>query len=138
VSEQIHLSQKRMNAAIANREFSRLFDVLTRHFPTMHGRDISWAIEDYMGLANPTLEFRNEIAVIPGRHTWIRNLGDAARAALVDDAVSLRRLTVFGNKIKIEASVLLGDRDEEVEIYGKPDCWDFGRRRSGFAGGRGL
>ena len=50
----------------------------------------------------------------------------------------MRRLTVFGNKMKIEASVLLGDRDEEVEIYGKPDYWDFGRRRSGFAGGRGL
>jgi hypothetical protein len=51
---------------------------------------------------------------------------------------TLRRLPLFGNKMKIEASVLLGDRDEEVEIYGKPDCWDFGRRRSGFAGSRGL
>ena len=31
--------------------------------------------------------------------------------------------------MKIEASVLLGDRDEEVEVYGEPDCWDFGRGR---------
>lgn len=25
--------------------------------------------------------------------------------------------------MKIEASVLLGDRDEEVEVHGEPDCW---------------
>ena len=41
----------------------------------------------------------------------------------------LRRLTEIGNKIKIEASVLLGDEDEEVEVHGKPNCGDHGRRR---------
>jgi hypothetical protein len=30
----------------------------------------------------------------------------------------VRRLPFFGNKMKIEASVLLGDRDEEVEVHG--------------------
>ena len=31
-----------------------------------------------------------------------------------------RRLTETGDKMKIEASVLLGDEDEEVEVHGKP------------------
>ena len=38
----------------------------------------------------------------------------------------LRRLPNSGEKIKIEASVLLGDEDEAVEVRGKSDCWDFG------------
>jgi len=38
--------------------------------------------------------------------------------------------------MKIEASVLLGDRDEEVEVHGESDCWDFGRGRCSVAGGR--
>jgi len=38
-----------------------------------------------------------------------------------------RRLTETGNKMKIEASVLLGDEDEEVEVHGKPNCGDLGR-----------
>ena len=41
-----------------------------------------------------------------------------------------RRLPFCGNKIKIEASVLLGDRDEEVEVHGESDCWDSGRAAS--------
>ncbi len=49
-----------------------------------------------------------------------------------------RRLPLFGNKMKIEASVLFGGRDEEVEVHGKSDCGDLGRRRCGAAGGRGL
>ena len=40
--------------------------------------------------------------------------------------------------MKIEASVLLGDRDEEVEVQGESDCWGVGRRRCGAAGGRDL
>ena len=51
---------------------------------------------------------------------------------------SLRRLPFFGNKMKIEASVLLGDRDEGVEVHGEPDCWDSVRGRCGVAGGRDL
>ncbi len=31
--------------------------------------------------------------------------------------------------MKIGASVLLGDEDEEVEVHGKPNCGDLGRRR---------
>jgi len=49
-----------------------------------------------------------------------------------------RRLPFFGNKMKIEASVLLGDRDEEVEVHGEPDCWDSVRGRCRVAGGRDL
>ena len=124
MSEQIHLSQKRLSVAAENREFSRLFDVLTRHFPTMHGRDISWAIEDYLGLANPTLEFRNEISVIPGRHTWIRNLGDAARAALVDDAVSLDLLWILDDH---SVDVVYGVGP--VGVIGKPFPVAYGTQR---------
>ena len=39
-------------------------------------------------------------------------------------AMSGGRLPFFGNKMKIEASVLLGDRDKEVEVHGERDCWD--------------
>ncbi len=41
---------------------------------------------------------------------------------------SIRRLTETGDKMKIEASVLLGAEDEEVEVHGKPNCGDLGRR----------
>jgi len=37
-----------------------------------------------------------------------------------------RKLTQTVNKLKIETSISLRTRDEEVEIYGKPDCWRFG------------
>jgi hypothetical protein len=53
-------------------------------------------------------------------------------------AKPLRRLPFFGNEMRIEASVLLGDRDEEVQVHGEPDCWDFGRGRCRVAGGRDL
>jgi len=42
---------------------------------------------------------------------------------------SRRRLPETGNKMKIGASVLLGDEDEEVEVHGEPDCGDIGRGR---------
>jgi len=38
----------------------------------------------------------------------------------------MRRLPETGNKMKIGASVLLGDEDEEVEVHGEPDCGDIG------------
>ena len=37
-----------------------------------------------------------------------------------------RKLTPKVNKLKIETSISLELRDEEVEIYGKPNCWDIG------------
>lgn len=37
---------------------------------------------------------------------------------------------LFCNKMKIEASVHFGGRDEEVEVYGKLDRGVLGRRRS--------
>ena len=40
--------------------------------------------------------------------------------------VPIRRLTQSSNKMKIGASVLLGDEDEEVEVHGEPDCGDIG------------
>ena len=39
----------------------------------------------------------------------------------------LRKLPQTVNKLKIETSISLEMRDEEVEIYGKPNCWDIGR-----------
>jgi hypothetical protein len=41
---------------------------------------------------------------------------------------SIRKLTQMVNKLKIESSISLRLRDEEVEIHGKPNCWDIGRR----------
>ena len=39
-----------------------------------------------------------------------------------------RKLTPMVNKLKIETSISLRMRDEEVEIHGKSNCWDIGRR----------
>jgi hypothetical protein len=39
-----------------------------------------------------------------------------------------RKLPQMVNKLKIETSISLEMRDEEVEIYGKPNCWNIGRR----------
>jgi hypothetical protein len=39
----------------------------------------------------------------------------------------LRKLPQTVNNMKIETSISLEMRDEEVEIYGKPNCWDIGR-----------
>jgi hypothetical protein len=41
-----------------------------------------------------------------------------------------RKLTQMVNKLKIETSISLRMRDEEVEIHGKSNCWDIGRRGS--------
>jgi hypothetical protein len=41
--------------------------------------------------------------------------------------VCLRKLPQTVNNMKIETSISLEMRDEEVEIYGKPNCWDIGR-----------
>ena len=38
-----------------------------------------------------------------------------------------RKLPRTVNKLKMETSISLEMRDEEVEIYGKPNCWDIGR-----------
>ena len=40
----------------------------------------------------------------------------------------VRKLTQMVNKLKIETSISLRMRDEEVEIHGKSNCWDIGRR----------
>ena len=39
----------------------------------------------------------------------------------------VRKLPQTVDKLKIETSISLEMRDEEVEIYGKPNCWDIGR-----------
>ena len=37
-----------------------------------------------------------------------------------------RKLPLKVNKLKIETSISLRVRDEEVKIYGKSDCWNIG------------
>jgi hypothetical protein len=44
------------------------------------------------------------------------------------DSMFIRKLTQMVNKLKIETSISLRMRDEEVEIHGKSNCWDIGRR----------
>jgi hypothetical protein len=39
---------------------------------------------------------------------------------------SMRKLPKTVNKSEIETSISLRTRDEEVKIYGNPDCWHFG------------
>ena len=51
------------------------------------------------------------------------------KTSISEASRSFRRLTKSSNKMKIGASVLLGDEDEEVEVHGEPDCGDLGRGR---------
>ena len=37
-----------------------------------------------------------------------------------------RKLPQIENNMKIEASISLRRRDEEVKVYGEPDCWNLG------------
>ena len=53
---------------------------------------------------------------------WVREFG-VSRKMLFP-----RKLTQMVNKLKIETSISLRMRDEEVEIHGKSNCWDIGRR----------
>ena len=37
-----------------------------------------------------------------------------------------RKLPQIENNMKIEASISLRRRDEEVKVHGEPDCWNLG------------
>ncbi len=84
----------------------------------------------------------NEVLIFP--RSEFKYMGDPALSAApkkqaessfattltcVADGWTGRRLTKSSNKMKIGASVLLGDEDEEVEVHGEPDCDDIGRGR---------
>ena len=49
------------------------------------------------------------------------------KTTVAEASRSFRKLPQTVNKMKIETSISLEMRDEEVEIYGKPNCWDIGR-----------
>ena len=38
----------------------------------------------------------------------------------------VRKLPQIENNMKIDASISLRRRDEEVKVYGEPDCWNLG------------
>jgi uncharacterized protein YllA (UPF0747 family) len=58
-------------------------------------------------------------------------LEEKLKAEIVSEALEkkwlARKLPQTVSKLKIETSISLEMRDEEVEIYGKPNCWDIGR-----------
>ena len=58
----------------------------------------------------------------------LEGASDLREVHLVDFAPSLwgRKLPLEVNKLKIETSISLRVRDEEVKIYGKSDCWNIG------------
>ena len=47
-------------------------------------------------------------------------------AAGTGKKIYVRKLPLTVNKLKIETSISMEMRDEEVEIYGKPNCWHIG------------
>ena len=60
--------------------------------------------------------------------TYTQSLKTTNKSAAISQAKQFfRKLTQTVNKLKIETSISLEMRDEEVEIYGKPNCWDIGR-----------
>ena len=81
---------------------------------------------------------RDPIAAVAKRHgvseasiyVWRKRFGDMG----TDDVKRLRnleqerRLPFLSNKAKIETSVPIGVRDEEVKVHRKSDCGYFGRR----------
>jgi plasmid maintenance system antidote protein VapI len=54
--------------------------------------------------------------------------GAVLREDVLPELAWTRKLTQMVNKLKIETSISLRMRDEEVEIHGKSNCWDIGRR----------
>ena len=58
--------------------------------------------------------------------TWLKQ--EKAQGRVIVLATASRKLTQMVNKLKIETSISLRMRDEEVEIHGKSNCWDIGRR----------
>jgi hypothetical protein len=44
----------------------------------------------------------------------------------LDEGAYLRKLPQIENNMKIEASISLRRRDEEVKVHGEPDCCDLG------------
>ena len=44
----------------------------------------------------------------------------------INQVWSMRKLPQIENNMKIEASISLRRRDEEVKVYGEPDCWNLG------------
>ena len=40
--------------------------------------------------------------------------------------LEVRKLPQIENNMKIEASISLRRRDEEVKVHGEPDCWNLG------------
>ena len=48
------------------------------------------------------------------------------RDILKKAAAYFRKLPQIENNMKIEASISLRRRDEEVKVYGEPDCWNLG------------
>ena len=57
----------------------------------------------------------------------IREFYDHSMGIYGSPRIFCRKLPQRVNKLKIETSISLEMRDEEVEIYGKPNCWDIGR-----------
>ena len=45
---------------------------------------------------------------------------------VLNEVIEIRKLTQMVNKLKIETSISLRVRDEEVKIYGKSDRWNIG------------
>ena len=81
-----------------------------------------WALQ-YLQLAETgAMQFSVPILIAVFSALWLGEKLDARRW--------VRKLTQMVNKLKIETSISLRMRDEEVEIHGKSNCWDIGRRGS--------
>ena len=57
---------------------------------------------------------------------WACGWGFSLVTLLVFHMSSCRKLPQIENNMKIEASISLRRRDEEVKVHGEPDCWNLG------------
>lgn len=66
--------------------------------------------------------------VLPGKEFLMKIKNFWVKLKFFFRSKGIRKLTQMVNKLKIETSISLRMRDEEVEIHGKSNCWDIGRR----------
>ena len=88
----------------------RLLSVLLKHYPETPPDLIQWAINEYLETEPLDLEFRDQVAVIPGAHKSLSTLGEISRYGLLDDAVSLDLLWILDDWIPdpVSATAIAG------------------------------
>ena len=95
----MQIIENRITRAKQDKSQQRLVAVLLKHFPESASDLIQWAVSEYLETDPLDLEFRDQVAVIPGAHRSHATVGDMNHFGLLDDAVSLDLLWILDDWI---------------------------------------